>query len=270
MSDLVTIAKNLARNCGYHVFPCGAAKKMPCWGKHEGGRGFYDATTDPTEIDRLFRHRNAELIAVRTGETSGVSVLDVDVKHDAARAWWIKNESLLPSSRTYRTRSGGLHLFFQHAAGVRNAEGVPVKGIDSRGEGGYVVFWYAHGFECLDHTPPAPWPDWLTNFFWPPPAPKKPCRITTNETLSDDQLERVKQRAIALVKDAAEGTLHHRIRSSARLLGGIQARATFSDDDAIQWLLGAAGLDREKKARATVEWGLENGRQSPLEIRGHG
>jgi hypothetical protein len=268
MSELASIAKNLAKNCGYHVFPCGVEKKMPCWGKREGGKGFYDASTDPAEINRLFRHRHAELIAVRTGETSGVSVLDVDVKHDSACAWWIKNERRLPATRTYRTRSGGIHLFFQHAAGVRNAEGVPVKGIDSRGEGGYVVFWFAHGFECLDHTPPAPWPYWLSEFFWPPAPPRKNHAVAFVGKLSDDHLERVKRRAIDRVKDAAEGTMHNRVRGSARLLGGIQERAGFGDAEAIDWILAAAGLEQEKKARDTIKWALAKGRQFPLQMRG--
>ncbi len=239
---------------------------MPCWAKDQGGKGFYDATTDPAEIERLFAHRHAELIAVRAGETSGVSILDVDVKHNEARAWWIKNESRLPVTRAYRTRSGGLHLLFRHAAGVRNSEGKPIKGVDCRGEGGYFVFWFAHGFECLDNSPPAPWPQWLSDFLWPPPPPPKIARErTAGDKFSDEELERVRQRAIDAVGDAAEGTRHNRLRSSARLLGGIQARAGFSDEKAIRWLLAAAGLEREKKARSTVEWGLEKGRQKPLE-----
>ncbi len=265
MSELAAIAKNLAKNCGYHVFPCGAARKMPCWGKREGGRGFYDATTDPAEIDRLFRHRHAELIAVRAGEASGVSILDVDVKHDAARAWWIKNESRLPITRAYRTRRGGLHLVFRHAADVRNKEGIPIEGIDVRGEGGYFVFWFAHGFECLDHSPPAPWPQWLSDLFWPPPPPKTARSHSAESRFSDEELERVRQRAINAVRDAGEGTRHHRIRNAALLLGGIQARAGFSDEQAIGWLLTAAGLENEKKARDTAAWGIEKGRLKPLE-----
>jgi hypothetical protein len=268
VNELSTLAKALAKNCRFHVFPCGAEKKMPCWGKWEGGKGFYDATTEPAEIDRLFVHRHAELIAVRTGEPSGVSILDIDVKHDAARAWWIKNESRLPATRTYRTRSGGLHLYYRHAPGVRNSEGVPVRGVDTRGEGGYVIFWYAQGFDCLDQSPPAPWPQWLSDFFWPP-SPLKPARNhNPGESLSDCHLERIKTRAIDRVRDAVDGTRHARIRGAARLLGGIQERAGFSDDQAIGWLLDAAGLEAEKKARATAEWGLSKGRQSPLQMRG--
>ena len=29
------------------------------------------------------------------------------------------------------------------------------------GDGGYVISWWCAGFGCLDHSPPAPWPDWL-------------------------------------------------------------------------------------------------------------
>ena len=43
-----------------------------------------------------------------------------------------------------------------------------------------MVSWFAVGFECLDHTPRAPWPAWLTQAIWPPKpspesAPRKPA-----------------------------------------------------------------------------------------------
>jgi hypothetical protein len=271
MNDLTQMAKNLALNCGYHVFPCSAEKKMPAWAKSQGGRGFYDATTDPAEIDRLFSHPRAELIGIRTGSTSGISVLDVDVKHDEARAFWFRHHHLIPATRTFRTRSGGLHLYFQHVDGVRNSEGIPVKGIDSRGEGGYIIYWFSAGFDCLDHSKPAKWPEWLTKFFWPP-APPRPVRsiASGSNPLSDEQVERIKQRAIGRVRAAADGQRHHVLRSSARLLGGIQARSRFTDHQAIEWLAGGLGLENEKKACDTIEWGLAKGREQPLELGARG
>jgi hypothetical protein len=265
MSELSTIAKSLAMICRYHVFPCEGQTKRPAWGKREGGHGFYDASTDPNEIARLFSHPRADLIGIRTGSTSGVSVLDIDAKHGEACAWWQRYERHFPATRTYRTRGGGLHLYFQHRPGVINSEGRPVIGIDSRGEGGYVIFWFAAGFECLDHSPPAPWPIWLSALLWPAP---KPITIAANNhaAISERELERVRQTAIRKAREAGDGTRHYSIRAAARLLGGIQSQAGFTDADAMTWLLDATGLHDEKKAQDTIAWGLEKGRSEPLKL----
>ena len=78
------------------------------------------------------------------------------------KAGWLQNQHRLPATRCYRTRSGGLHAVFQHAPGVRNVQGEPIPGVDVRGEGGYVIWWFAAGYECLDHSAPVAWPTWLS------------------------------------------------------------------------------------------------------------
>ena len=208
----------------------------------------------------LWRRHPGPLIGVACGDASGISVLDVDIKSNDARAWWLQNQHRLPETRTYRTRGGGLHAVFQHTPGVRNVQGEPIPGIDVRGEGGYVIWWFAAGHECLDHTVPAPWPAWLSQLFWPPPPPVHYRRAPV--TLSDRDLERIKTTAIDRVRSAADGQRHYRLRASARLLGGIQHRAGFADTDAIDWLLSAVpGQNKNPDADArTVQWGLESGR----------
>jgi hypothetical protein len=252
------IAINLARNNGYHVFPCRSDNKRPMT-QH----GFYDASADPDVVAALFASKPDALIGIRTGEASGISVLDIDIKHDAACAWWRRYERHIPATRIYRTRSGGIHCYFQHAPQVKNSEGKPIDGVDVRGQGGYIIYWFAEGFECLDHAPPAPWPRWLSHVFWPERLPIS--RASANHgALSEQALERTRQNAIQKVREAGDGSLHNRIRASARLLGGIQTQAGFSDNDAIGWLMDASGLGREAKAEKTVLWGLERGRGLPL------
>jgi hypothetical protein len=260
LDDVVNLAENLAHNCAYSVFPCRANKRPAC------PHGFKDATTDPVEVRPLWRRYPGPLIGVACGEASGISVLDVDIKSDSARAWWLQNQHRLPETRCYRTRSGGLHAMFQHAPGVRNVQGEPVPGVDVRGQGGYVIWWFADGHECLDHSVPAPWPAWLSQFFWPPP---KPTVARKSVILSDHDLEPIKTCAINRVSSAADGQRHYRLRASARLLGGIQHRAGFSDADAVEWLLNAVpghGQNPSADAR-TVQWGLESGHAAPLEAR---
>jgi hypothetical protein len=136
------------------IFPCRWDNKKPtCDG------GFYAATTDPTEINRLWRERWGALTAVRMGEESGLAVLDIDPK---GMAWMADFECTHGSdifrTRCHATRRGGLHFVFRHRAGLRNSESKIALGIDVRGEGGYAVWWPANGGRVLSAAPVAPWP----------------------------------------------------------------------------------------------------------------
>jgi hypothetical protein len=189
------IAINLARNAGYAVFPCRAGKAPAC--QH----GFKDASRDPAAIQRLWHRFPGELIGVATGTASGVSVLDVDPKHRVAYDWWQRHHPRLLPTRTYRTRSGGLHLYFRHREGVTNSQGKIASGIDTRGEGGYVIYWFATGFECLDQSPAVEWPVWLFNELKKsPPLPLRPAaRARTSDP--DKAIDGI----LGVLREAREG-----------------------------------------------------------------
>lgn len=177
MHDVATLAQNIARNCGYAVFPC-LPNKAPAI---PGPGGYKHATTNPEEIARLWRKYPAPLIGIATGARSGVSVLDVDQKHATARAWWRAHLDQLLPCRTYETLGGGLHLHMLDPEGeVPTTTGRICHGVDTRGEGGYAIYWPAIGFPCLaglpclDHSPPAPWPQWLlAELNRPAPVPRR-------------------------------------------------------------------------------------------------
>jgi hypothetical protein len=163
--DALTIGANVAARYGWAVFPCRLDKRPAC------PHGFKDASRDPPEIEALWQRYPGPLVGIATGAVSDIWVLDVDVKHQEAVDWWhLAHPRLLPT-RAYRTRSGGVHCYYRDAAGLTNSTRRPVLGIDVRGEGGYVVFWFAAGLECLDESPPAPWPAWLRRAVAPPVAP---------------------------------------------------------------------------------------------------
>jgi hypothetical protein len=165
------LAQNLARNCGLAVFPCRNDNSPAC------PHGFKDATPEPAAIARLWRDHPGPLIGVRTGAASGSSVLDIDQKHPEAVAWWRASHKLLLPTRVFRTRSGGLHLWMQHRDGVTNTQGKIARGVDTRGQGGYVICWWCAGVDCLDHSPAAPWPDWLfAAIASPTPRPRRAYR----------------------------------------------------------------------------------------------
>ena len=127
-------------------FPCHENRKPAC------PHGFKEATTDPTEIIKLWRRYPGSVIGIATGKVSGRSVLDIDVKHEPALAWWRTNYRRLPSTRTFRSRSGGLHLYFQHADGIRNTQSKLCPGLDTRGDGGYIIYWFAVGYASVPIT----------------------------------------------------------------------------------------------------------------------
>jgi Bifunctional DNA primase/polymerase, N-terminal len=187
------LAENVARNCGWPVFPCRADKRPAT------PHGFKDATTDPDKIAELWRSCPGPLIGIATGAVSGLSVLDLDAKHDAARAWWPQHQHHIPPTRRYRTRSGGMHVYFRHRPGIGNTQGRIAPGIDTRGDGGYILYWFAAGLPCLDHSPLAPWPQWLVDLINPPPAPARAAaKCAANDDAALDAL-------IRTVREACEG-----------------------------------------------------------------
>jgi hypothetical protein len=273
--EVCQTAQNLARNCGYAVFPV-LNTKAPAT-----PHGYLDAQTQPDEIANLWRRYPGLFVGVATGARSGISVLDVDSgawpddaksaiveKHQAARFWWHKHAHRIPPTRIYGTRSGGLHVVFRHRPGVGATQSKIHQGIDTRGDGALAIWWFAAGFPCHCHEPPAPWPDWLVAPLIeqpiPPPRPL-PSRRRSFEPSTEQTIETAKR----WVRSAPEGMKHERLRQAAKLLGGVAERAKFSDDEAVAWLRDCLPntVADWKGAEKTARWGLTKGRQSPLELR---
>lgn len=244
--EALRCAQNLAKNCGWAVLPVHADKAPAC------PRGFKAATADPDEIAELWRCWPAPLIGIATGEASGISVLDLDVKYPEAVRWWRANEKRLPETRAYRTLNAGVHCYFRHKPGVCCSTGQPVRGVDARGDGGYIIHWFAAGFEALDHSAPAAWPSWLANEIWPPqPAAPAPVARWPRGNAG---------RAIAgilrVVETAAEGERNARLHWAACRL----AERAVPEAEALAALLPAAlrvGLPAVE-ARRTVASGLRS------------
>src|SRR5690349_651904 len=129
------------------IFPCYQNKRPAC------ENGFHDASADPAEQTRLWAGRIGLLVAVPTGEVSGLAVLDID---RAGMAWLASAN--LPATRQHQTRSGGRHLIYRHRPGLRCSQGVIAPGVDVRAEGGYVIWWPAHGY-AVDEREVADWPE---------------------------------------------------------------------------------------------------------------
>jgi len=155
-------------------FPC-RADKSPAT-----PHGFHDASWDQQFVQQLWRSHPGPLVGVPTGEVSGFHVLDIDARN-SGETWFTQHRDRLPATRVHRTRSGGLHLFFQHQQELRCSAGRIAPGIDVRASGGYVIWWPAAGFPVLCDTIPAPWPEWLCALLSSPPRSTTPRVVVANE-----------------------------------------------------------------------------------------
>jgi hypothetical protein len=175
---------------GLPCFPCRADKRPTT------PRGYKDATCDRVVARELWRRHPGPLIGVPTGEISGLDVLDVDPRH-GGDGWFAEHKHHLPSTRVHRTRSGGLHLLFQHQRGMRCSAGRIAAGVDVRADGGYVIWWPAAGLPALSNLPVAAWPAWLCAPLLSRPRPKIQ-RITVPD-------QYVLKRLVQLIAGAREG-----------------------------------------------------------------
>jgi putative DNA primase/helicase len=108
-------------------------------GKHPATRhGFKDATRDPKEIADCFKNTPFN-VAIATGKESGLFVLDVDKKSGGYES--LEKLGPLPETLTVNTGGGGKHLYYKYPPGITIgiSAGELAAGLDTRGEGGYVI-----------------------------------------------------------------------------------------------------------------------------------
>jgi len=131
-------ARKLAA-AGVPVFPCVPGGKRPLT-EH----GFHDATTDPGQVEGWWRRYPDANLAVPTGATSGMVVVDVDVHaptdgyeafERAHRAGLVSRWAFLVS-----TPSGGMHSYYPATPDRAQRSWQAVRaGVDFRGDGGYIL-----------------------------------------------------------------------------------------------------------------------------------
>jgi hypothetical protein len=145
------------------VFPCRNSPR-----DHERHKkpmtqsGYMDATCDPSVVRKWWTQFPNALIGMPTGWITGISVLDIDCKHG-------KNGFTYMGSRNWqsrtpvvaRTGTGGAHLYFKHD-NIRCTTDEIASGVDTRGDGGYVIVPPSEGYRWEnghDLTSLPPWPD---------------------------------------------------------------------------------------------------------------
>lgn len=145
VADLIEAAIEWAE-AGVPVFPTGDDKRPLT------ENGFYDASTDPAEIEAMFKAAGSRLhgIGGRMGEAAGIFAIDADTYKDgesgeAAKAYIarLERDGMLPPTRVHATRNGGRHYLFR-AKEFPNCK--PSKGVEVKGEGGYIILPPTQGY----------------------------------------------------------------------------------------------------------------------------
>ncbi len=204
---------------GWLVFPChhpvrpatdGRPAKCSCGdrdgsctrvGKHpRTPNGLHDATSDPEMVRAWWDRWPAANIGIATGCGSGLYVIDIDVPKAGGETWQELAASYgdAPPTPTVETGGGGFHLFLAHpgvAVTLKNTAERLGPGVDTRGDGGYVVappslhesgrHYEWHPELTPDRIPLADIPPWVSGLLTPP-APKPSTRAAAGTTPRDD------------------------------------------------------------------------------------
>ena len=231
--DIAERAVKLARG-GLVVFPCCEDKRPTCkWGDV--------ASNDPSAVAMLWRTYPGPLVGVVTGAVSGFDVLDLDWGK-GGDDWHDEHCARLPRTRVHQTRSGGLHLLFRHREGIRNSAGKIARGVDVRGDGGYIIWWPATGLEIMDRSLAALWPAWLVEMALPLPPPVADLsKIENGLRVSEREVRNAVRAAVATVANCREGGRNQALNDQAFALGRFIADGSLTAGQ-IAEAMAAAGL----------------------------
>jgi hypothetical protein len=215
---------------GWSIFPV-SEKKVPLC---EHGRS--DATRDPAQIRSWLRRWPHALVAIATGEESGVVALDVDVKPgaygpDALEALGVV---LHPVTPTAHTPSGGYHLLFRHPGHfMKTVAGKLGAGLDIRGDGGSLTVPPGPGRSWDSHfgldTPLADFPDWAVI---PEPVPK-PAPARSHSVKLSRYAEAALENSLRRMLEAGAGKQRDTLNSEAYGLGQLVAAGELPADVAL-------------------------------------
>jgi hypothetical protein len=242
---------------GIAVFPCDPTpdpnkdnkpKKTPLT-KH----GFKDSTADPAQIREWWREYPDALIGVPTGDR--FVVIDCDLHHRRALGWYFDHAVRL-ITRKHTTGSGGTHLLFRPHAGFGTiSAGKIAPHIDTRGIGGYIIWWPAEGLEVLHGNVLAEVPDWIIRKLETPKAAEYVPRPITVTSVC-----RSIEGIIRMIATATPGERNGKLFWGANRLKDAADQSIISHSDAMGLALEAAtrcGLPYVE-ARKTVASAFRN------------
>jgi putative DNA primase/helicase len=268
---------------GIAVFPLVHRSKLPS----RKSRGLYDATTNAETIKRWFGGHVVWNIGARTGQASGVWVLDVD--STASFIWLLNTYGPLPETRRSRG-SRGYHFWFRSTTvPVPNSVGRIGSGIDVRGEGGYVVTppsvhpsgavyqWVedSHAAPILGYAPILDAPPWLLKLACKSrPAEALPVTPPHPVCRSGSYGAAALRAEFEILANAPAGRRNNQLNCSAfslfQLVAGGELEAAEVDRALIKAATdnGLVGDDGMRSVLATIASGQRAGLQQPRNAGG--
>jgi Bifunctional DNA primase/polymerase, N-terminal len=249
---------------GIAVFPCIYAAKEPAT-----RRGFYDATTNPATIRRWFGGNYPRNLAIRTGQASGVWVLDID--DPDALTVLAERHGPLPATRQSRS-SRGYHFWFKTTViPIPCSTGRVAADVDVRGELGCAmappsVHPTGVVYEWIDDGPIAEPPSWLLVLARkpvpPPPRPTSPAVAGRFGAYGEAALKA----EIAILAGTPKGGRNHQLNRSAFSLFQLVAGGELNAGAVEQQLIAACtanGLVADDGPRAVLAT-IASGRRAGL------
>ncbi|MFN8111483.1 MAG: bifunctional DNA primase/polymerase [Thermoleophilia bacterium] len=243
---------------GWAVLPLRPGAKVPAT-----AHGLRDATTEPDAIREWWARWPTANTGIATGEASSLLVVDLDGA-DGMREFMRLRERHVGRDGArlgYAVATPrGLHLYFTHVDGLRNTASRIAPGVDTRGDGGYVVAagsaTAAGQYVVERHGDPGPLPEWLRHLLAPAPVPAEKAPIPSLEPWVTPTGSRYGLAALRSLlgelAGAQPGTRNHTLyRVAARVRDLIDA-GHLSADDSWWRVAGAAeacGLSEPETAR---------------------
>jgi Mrp family chromosome partitioning ATPase len=271
MSALLDAALDYARR-GWRVFPVVPGGKIPLGAL--APEGCHSATTSEVVIRAWWADAPDANIGVATGEKSGLLVLDVDsdAGGDLSLERLMAEHGHIPRTVLAITGGGGKHHYFAYPTKGRlgNSAGRLGAGLDTRGDGGYVVAppslttgpyeWFVppgQGYP-VEHMPV-----WLLDLLTDKPAPRP--ALSPAPQAGSKYAEKALADELAAVVAAAEGSRNATLNSAAFSLGQLVGGGLLDAGD-VEYALVNAGLVAgltESETRATVKSGMTAGQREP-------
>jgi len=230
---------------GWHVLPLHSVINGKCTcgkpsctsaGKHpQTLNGLKAASVDIDTINTWYKHWPKANIGIATGAISGIGVIDIDPKHGGEDSLYelTKTHGKIPDTVEAITQSQGRHIIFQYENGFRTTAGKLGRGIDTRGDGGYIVAAPSKGL--------------LGEYYWEASSDPSDCPIVKAPTWVLQLLNKDKNLEFASEK-IMEG-----LRSSYLCSRGGALRSRGVTFKAIQACLQEENLQRCEPPMSTTE-----------------
>ncbi|WP_158579874.1 bifunctional DNA primase/polymerase [Geodermatophilus marinus] len=250
-------------SCGWPADRCTSPGKHPT-----NPGGCRNATTDPDTIHGWWRRWPTANVGIATGPASGLAVLDVDGEPGRdSLADLEAAHGALPGTVTALT-ARGCHLLYRWPGGLGNGAGTYGRGLDHRGDGGYIVappsvHPTGHVYQWLtaDGSDPRPWahplPDWPAHVLrtGARAAAPRPVVVPLHRP-GDGPLAGL----VRVVLNAQPGTRNNAVNWASYRAGEHIARGRLAPEAAASALLAAAaavGLPEHEAVR-TIASGLRS------------